>query len=89
MRIGELIDLELDCVHQVPGQGMWVKVPLGKLRTERMVPVDSATAALFDEVVQVRGQQPLLPHPETGRPTAFLFVRLGKRMACAGTSRPS
>ena len=38
MRIGELIDLELDCVHEVPGQGAWLKVPLGKLATERMVP---------------------------------------------------
>src|SRR5215467_8091390 len=23
MRIGELVDLELDCVHEVPGQGAW------------------------------------------------------------------
>lgn len=85
MRIGELVDLELDCLHEVPGQGMWVKVPLGKLRTERMVPIDAATVALFDEVVQARGRhQPPLPHPETGRPTAFLFVRLGKRMTPYG-----
>ena len=33
MRIGELIDLELDCVHDVPGAAAWVKVPLGKLDT--------------------------------------------------------
>lgn len=37
IRIGELIDLELDCVHEIPGQGAWLKVPLGKLKTERMV----------------------------------------------------
>jgi len=36
MRIGELTMLELDCVHEVPGQGSWLKVPLGKLLTERM-----------------------------------------------------
>ena len=30
-------DLELDCVHEVPRQGAWLKVPLGKLNTERMV----------------------------------------------------
>ena len=40
LRIGELVDLELDCVHEVPGQGAWLKVPLGKLKTERMVPLD-------------------------------------------------
>lgn len=33
LRIGELCDLELDCVHEVPGQGAWLKVPLGKLAT--------------------------------------------------------
>jgi hypothetical protein len=32
MRIGELLDLELDCVHEVPGAGAWLKVPLGKPR---------------------------------------------------------
>ena len=31
LRIGELCDLELDCVHEIPGQGAWMKVPLGKL----------------------------------------------------------
>ena len=31
-RIGELLDLELDCVHEVPGAGAWLKVPLGKPR---------------------------------------------------------
>ena len=27
LRIGELRDLELDCVHEVPGTGTWLKVP--------------------------------------------------------------
>ncbi|MFD2357284.1 hypothetical protein ACFSTC_60425 [Nonomuraea ferruginea] len=38
LRIGELLDLELDCVHEVPGHGSWLKIGLGKLETERMVP---------------------------------------------------
>ena len=41
LRIGELLDLELDCVHELPGHGSWLKVPLGKLDTERMVPLDA------------------------------------------------
>ena len=24
LRIGELLDLELDCVHDIPGQGSWL-----------------------------------------------------------------
>ena len=27
LRIGELLDLELDCIHEIPGQGSWLKVP--------------------------------------------------------------
>ena len=40
------VDLELDCVHEVPGAGAWLKIPLGKLDTERMVPIDEETLAL-------------------------------------------
>lgn len=39
LRIGELLDLELDCVHEIQENGAWLKVPLGKLNTERMVPL--------------------------------------------------
>ena len=40
MRIGECADLAYDCLHQT-GPGRWaIHVPLGKLKTERMVPVD-------------------------------------------------
>ena len=61
LRIGELLDLELDCVHEIPGQGAWLKVPLGKLQTERMVPLDDDTVALVDEIVALRS--PGLPLP--------------------------
>ena len=41
MRIGECADLSCDCLHNV-GPDRWaIHVPLGKLKTERMVPVDS------------------------------------------------
>ena len=40
MRIGECIDLPFDCLRRI-GQDQWaVHVPLGKLKTERLVPVD-------------------------------------------------
>jgi site-specific recombinase XerD len=81
MRIGELVDLELDCLHEVPGQGTWLKVPMGKLHTERMVPVSDETVALFDAVVEHRGAIRPLPHPDTGRLTEFLFVHRGRRIS--------
>ena len=41
MRIGECVDLAYDCLHNA-GPDRWaIHVPLGKLKTERMVPVDS------------------------------------------------
>lgn len=54
VRIGEQLDLELDCVHEVPGTGAWLKIPLGKLDSERMVPVDGETVALIDRITKTR-----------------------------------
>lgn len=81
MRIGELVNLELDCLHDAPRQGTWLKVPLGKLHTERMIPVSDETVALFDAIIEHRGAIRPLPHPETGRLTDFLLVRRGRRIS--------
>lgn len=81
LRIGELVDLELDCVHEVPGQGAWLKVPLGKLNTERMVPLDDETVSLVDRIVAHRSPGRPLPHPRTGRLIEFLLTHHGKRLS--------
>lgn len=81
MRIGELRDLELDCVHQVPGAGAWLKIPLGKLDTERMVPLDEETVALVDRIVEQRSPGRPLPHPRTGKPVEFLLTHQGRRVS--------
>ena len=86
VRIGELLDLELDSVHEVPGQGAWLKVPLGKLATERMVPLDDETVSLIDRIVEHRSPGRPLRHPRTGRPVEFLFTHHGRRVS-AGTLR--
>lgn len=81
LRIGELLDLELDCVHEITGHGAWLKVPLGKLDTERMVPLDDETVALIDRIIATRSTGQPLPHPRTGRPTQFLFTHHGRRLS--------
>ena len=81
LRIGELLDLELDCVHEIPGHGAWLKVPLGKLDTERMVPLDDETVALIDRITATRSTGQPLPHARTGRPTQFLFTHHGRRLS--------
>lgn len=81
LRIGELVDLELDCVHEIAGHGVWLKVPLGKLATERMVPIDDNVLVLVDELVELRSPGRPLPHPRDGRPTEFLLTHHGRRLS--------
>src|SRR6266511_155542 len=81
LRIGELCDLELDCVHEVPGQGAWLKVPLGKLDTERMVPLDEETLELVDRIVAHRSPGRPLRHPRSGRLVEFLLTHQGRRVS--------
>ena len=80
LRIGELLDLELDAVHEVPEQGSWLKVPLGKLDTERMVPLEEETVTLLDRIAATRSTGRPMPHPRTGRPAQFLFTHHGTRL---------
>jgi site-specific recombinase XerD len=54
IRIGECIDLPLDCLHQI-GQDQWVlHVPVGKLHTERFVPADSAIRKTVARILALR-----------------------------------
>lgn len=81
LRIGELLDLELDCIHEVPGQGSWLKVPLGKLDSERMVPLDEEVLTLVDRITATRSPGRPMLHPRTGAPADFLFTHHGKRLS--------
>jgi integrase len=80
LRIGELLDLELDCVHEVPGHGSWLKIPLGKLETERMVPLDDDILQLIDRITEVRSHGRPMPHPRYRRKAQFLFTHHGRRL---------
>ncbi len=87
LRIGELLDLELDCVHQIDGNGSWLKVPLGKMDTERMVPLDTDTLTLIDRITQIRSPGRPLPHPRYRRAAQFLFTYHGRRLTQQGVRR--
>jgi integrase len=63
MRIGECIDLSVDCLRAV-GPNQWaIHVPLGKLKTERWVPVDSLVCQLVERLRSMRSPDA----PSTGR----------------------
>ena len=64
MRIGECADLSSDCLRST-GPGQWaIHVPLGKLKTERMVPVDAFVRELVQRLRFFRSLDPL---PADGR----------------------
>jgi integrase len=72
MRIGECLDLPLDCLRGV-GQDQWaVHVPLGKLRTERLVPIDAFVCGVVHRLQLLRSQDA----PAVDR---FLLARLRGR----------
>ena len=83
LRVGELLDLELDAVADFGPAGTWLRVPLGKLNTERMVPLDAVTIVVLDEWFAHRRQQRAMPHPRDGRPTDFVFVENGRHLGPA------
>ncbi|WP_281356419.1 tyrosine-type recombinase/integrase [Acrocarpospora macrocephala] len=74
LRIGELLDLELDCLHEVPGHGSRLKIGLGKLETERMVPLDDDILDLIDHIIALRSHGRPMPHPRYRRPAQFLAL---------------
>lgn len=80
LRIGELLELELDAIVDYGPAGSWLRVPLGKLNTERVVPLDAATLDAFDNWFTRRQQQRALPHPRHGRPVDFVFVENGRHL---------
>jgi site-specific recombinase XerD len=71
MRIGECADLPTDCLRST-GPNQWaVHVPLGKLKTERLVPVDHLVCEFVQRLRFIRSLDPLpadgflLPRPRT------------------------
>jgi integrase len=84
LRIGELLDLELDHIVDYATNGTWLRVPLGKLNNERSVPLDNTALEAFDEWLTQRAPHRPRAHPRDGHPADFIFVANGRRL---GTRR--
>ena len=78
MRIGECIDLSLDCLCHFPQDQWALHVPIGKLHTERLVPVDEEVRQLIARILSLRS---LAPSPMLAHSKSFLLPRLGARKA--------
>ncbi len=66
LRIGELLDLELGCAAGYGPAGRCLRVPLGKLNSERSVPLDDASLAAIRDWIARRGSQRARPTHGTG-----------------------
>jgi integrase len=87
MRLGELLDLELDGLIDYCTHGTWLRVPLGKLNSERTVPHDDTTLAAFDEWAATRRPSRPLLHPRTRRPVDFQWIINGHRVGAGRIRR--
>jgi site-specific recombinase XerD len=84
IRLGECIHLPLDCRRQV-GPGQWaLHVPLGKLHTERLVPLDSEGLRLIERILELRA---LASPGRLAKSRGFLLPRVGGRFALFQTLR--
>ena len=74
MRVGELQNLKVDSLEKHPSGEYVLHVPLGKMHTERIIPVDSETAEIFNRILEMRGRYLPLPDERTGEPVQFLLI---------------
>jgi len=103
IRIGECIDLALDCLRQI-GPDRWaLHVPLGKLHTERLVPADADIRQIVAGILTLRASAPsarlarsegLLLLPRAGSHDALYQTLLpalaeaARRAGCSGPVTP-
>lgn len=86
IRIGECIDLTLDCLRQL-GPDQWaLHVPLGKLHTERLVPADAQVQRVVARILALRA---LAPPARLVTSEDFLLPRYGGHYALYQTLRPA
>ena len=62
IRISECIHLPLDCLQQISEQQVALRVPLGKLHSERLVPVDEETQRVVARIVELGALTPVPQH---------------------------
>lgn len=70
LRKGEFLDLTVDAVVQI-GAAYWLHVPVGKLRTDRYIPLHPQLKALLDDWLARR---------PPGLRSPYLFVEYGRRI---------
>lgn len=102
IRIGECIDLPLDCLRQL-GPNQWaLHIPLGKLHNDRLVPADDETRRIVERILTLRATAPpshlansqglLLPRPyghhQFYKALRQALVQAAQRAGCSSPLTP-
>lgn len=79
LRAGELCRLDTGCIviAQDGATGAvtyWLRIPVGKLHTDRMIPIRPSLVQLIDAWMRRRGPQPLLWDERSGKLRDYLFA---------------
>ena len=88
LRIGELRALPHRCVRVDPRGNPFLKVPLGKLDNERLVPLDPPTLRLLRRLQRLGNGHRQLLFERNGKPIRFEFFSAALKTACRGLSTP-
>lgn len=85
LRIGELIALPYSCLHTDPKGNRLLKVPLGKLNSERLVPLDKRALKVLRKLRRLgaRRRTHLIEH-KPGQPPRYWRYARALRSACRG-----
>jgi integrase len=84
IRLGECIHLSLDCLRHIGPEQWALHVPLGKLHTERLVPLDSEGLRLLERLREWRARA---SPARLAKSEGFLLPRVGGRFALFQTLR--
>lgn len=87
LRIGEIISLKKDCIRRDHLGNHFLKVPLGKLNNERLVPLNDSTVALIDklrESYERAASKTFLIETNKGNKTSAQHYNKALRKACEG-----
>ena len=102
MRIGECVNLPLDCLQEI-GLDQWaVHIPIGKMHNERLVPADSEVRRIVARILTLRAQasQTLLAKSQAfllprnaglyalGKTLRVALDKVAKRIACPSHVTP-
>lgn len=86
MRIGEMRALPLNAMESAGPDIFTLRVPIGKTRCERLIPLDACTVSLVERIIAQRARRQKRPLPESRR-RLMMIDRFGRHLAQQSYSR--